>query len=186
MEFNGKGNAKTSHKNLFREGVEQDWDAYRAINGNNLGDSIRALIDQEIKSSKSKIQKMTFKQEHDLPDNGQKQRRELRFTPSEDQAILERAEAEGCSPQRWLINTIRANLTHEPQFAMETIQALWESSGQLRAIGRNLNQIAKRLNESQTATLTVDQIKKLTTQINKHTERVSEVIAASVDRWVIK
>ncbi|WP_211182357.1 plasmid mobilization relaxosome protein MobC [Advenella sp. EE-W14] len=34
---------------------------------------------------------------------------------------------------------------------METTKALWQSSHQLRAIGRNLNQIAKQLNEGKSS-----------------------------------
>lgn len=81
---------------------------------------------------------------------------------------------------------MRASLTHEPQFTMETTKALWESSYQLRAIGRNLNQIAKRLNEGKPANIKTEQIEKLATYIYRHTDKVAAVQDASLSRWGIQ
>jgi hypothetical protein len=119
------------------------------------------------------------------PDDGPKERLEVRFTPTEFQGIKARANNEGCSPQRWVVNCVRASLTHEPQFTMETTKALWESSYQLRAIGRNLNQIAKRLNEGKPANVKVEQMEKLATYIYQHTDKVAAVQDASLSRWLI-
>ncbi len=119
-------------------------------------------------------------------DDGLRERLDIRFTQSEFASLKSRAEAEGCSPQRWVINCVRASLTHEPQFTMETTKAIWESSAQLRAIGRNLNQITKRLNETGELLLNADQINSLTDYIYRHTERVSSLVDASLSRWIIK
>lgn len=80
---------------------------------------------------------------------------------------------------------MRASLTHEPQFTMETTKALWESSYQLRAIGRNLNQIAKRLNEGKPAGIKTEQMEKLATYIYRHTDKVAAVQDASLSRWML-
>src|SRR5690606_36871205 len=106
--------------------------------------------------------------------------------PTEYQAVTVRAAAEGCSRQRWIINCVRASLTHEPQFTMETTKALWESSYQLRAIGRNLNQIAKRLNEGKPGTVKTEQLEKLAAFIYSHTDRVAATLDASLGRWGIE
>lgn len=68
---------------------------------------------------------------------------------------------------------------------MEATKALWESSGQLRAIGRNLNQIAKKLNEGGTQEISAAEIKHLSNYIFSHTEVVSELQDASLSRWKI-
>lgn len=68
---------------------------------------------------------------------------------------------------------------------METTKALWDSSYQLRAIGWNLNQIAKRLNEGKPANIKVEQMEKLATYIYHHTEKVAAVQDASLSRWLI-
>ncbi|HMM47029.1 MAG TPA: plasmid mobilization relaxosome protein MobC [Thiobacillaceae bacterium] len=85
----------------------------------------------------------------------------------------------------WVINSVRASLTHEPQFTLETTKALWQSSYQLRAIGRNLNQIAKQLNEGKSGTIKPEQLEKLASFIYKHTDKVAAVQDASLSRWKI-
>lgn len=116
-------------------------------------------------------------------DEGPKERVEVRFTPSEYQGIATRAEAERCSTQHWIINCVRASLTHEPQFTLDTTKALCESSSQLRAVGRNLNQITKRLHETGSFPITAERIDKLATYIYRHTEKVAAVTDASLSRW---
>lgn len=63
------------------------------------------------------------------PDEGPKQRLEVRFTPSELHEIVARSEAEGCSAQLWVVNCTRASLTNQPQFTMETTRARWSRQG---------------------------------------------------------
>ena len=74
------------------------------------------------------------------------------------------------SCDRWL--KVRANQ-----------EALWDSTYQLRAIGRNLNQIAKRLNEGEPASVKSEQLEKLASFIYKHTAKVAAVQDASLSRW---
>ncbi|WP_367399433.1 MULTISPECIES: plasmid mobilization relaxosome protein MobC [Pseudomonas] len=57
--------------------------------------------------------------------------------------------------------------------------------GQLRAIGRNLNQIAKKLNDGSGQGLSTRGIKQLSDYIHSHTEVVSELQDASLSRWKI-
>ncbi|MBI6910601.1 plasmid mobilization relaxosome protein MobC, partial [Pseudomonas palleroniana] len=53
------------------------------------------------------------------------------------------------------------------------------------AIGRNLNQIAKKLNEGGDQELYAKEIKQLSDYIYSHTEVVSELQDASLSRWKI-
>lgn len=62
---------------------------------------------------------------------------------------------------------------------MEATQTLWESSRQLRAIGRNLNQVARKLKADRDVDLKLEQIEKLTASIQKHTERVATLLDES-------
>lgn len=68
---------------------------------------------------------------------------------------------------------------------MSEIDALGESNYQLLALGRNLNQIARRLNEGHYGPITVNRIETLSRPIEKHTEVVSDAIRASLERWCI-
>lgn len=61
---------------------------------------------------------------------------------------------------------------------------LWgESNYQLLALRRNLNQIARRLNEGYYEPITVERIESLRQLIEKHTDAVSDAIRASLERW---
>ena len=167
--------------------LQEQWLSYCRRNDKKAAATLRALMRYLIQDDMPhEVQQWVAEQVEGKPDDGPKQRMELRFTPTEYQSITNRAEAEGCSPQSWVINCVRASLTHEPQFTMETTKALWQSSYQLRAIGRNLNQIAKQLNEGKSGTIKPEQLEKLASFIYKHTDKVAAVQDASLSRWLIK
>lgn len=85
--------------------------------------------------------------------------------------------------RRWIVDAIRIGLTHEPQLGMSEIDSLGESNYQLLALGRNLNQIARRLNEDHYEPITFECIKALSRIIDKHTDVVSGAIRATLERW---
>lgn len=113
---------------------------------------------------------------------------ELRLSASELSAIKTTAEREGVSPNQWIINLIRASLTHQPQFGMVELHALGESNSRLLAIGRNLNQIARQANLDRHTPnrLTKERIDALHEVIVSHTKEVTTVMRANLDRWVLK
>ena len=167
--------------------LKAQWDAYCAKQNKTPSDVLRSLMSYLIQDEMPEDMKRWIStQVEGKSDDGLRERIDIRFTPSEFTALKSRAEAEGCSAQRWVVNCVRASLTHEPQFTMETTKALWESSTQLRAIGRNLNQITKQLNETGELISTVEHIKILTHYIYRHTDCVSALLDASLSRWVIK
>lgn len=166
--------------------LQEQWLSYCKRNDKKAAATLRALMRYLIQDDMpQEVQQWVAEQVEGKPDDGPKRRMEIRFTPTEYQSITARAEAEGCSPQSWVINSVRASLTHEPQFTMETTKALWQSSYQLRAIGRNLNQIAKQLNEGKSGTIKPEQLEKLASFIYKHTDKVAAVQDASLSRWKI-
>ena len=61
-----------------------------------------------------------------------------------------------------------------------------EMTRALSAIGRNINQIAKRLNEGKPANIKTEQMEKLATYIYRHTDKVAAVQDASLSRWGIQ
>lgn len=164
--------------------LKSEWEAHCEKKGSSQHGVIRALMRYVIQDEiPPDVKDWISGQIAGEPDEGLKQRLEVRFTPSEHHEILARAEAGSCSPQRWVINSVRASLTNQPQFTMETTKALWESSTQLRAIGRNLNQIAKKINEHSFETITQSEITQLSNHIYKHTDIVAEYLDASLSRW---
>ena len=166
--------------------LQEQWQSYCQRNDKKAAASLRALMRYLIQDDMPhEVQQWVAEQVEGEPDDGPKRRMEIRFTPTEYQSITTRAEAEGCSPQRWVINCVRASLTHEPQFTMDATKALWESSYQLRTIGRNLNQITKKINQGLVDTVETEQLKKLAEFIYLHTDKVAAVQNASISRWKI-
>ena len=177
--------------NVYLGPTKKPWAAYCARLGKKPGAAIKEAIEAQLskaaRSDTSAASRPAVKQQaEEKPDTGAKGRVEVRLTPSEKAAVLELASVEGCSPQHWIINTVRATLTRQPQFGMRELDALGESNYQLLAIGRNLNQIAKRLNEGLPETVTVQHIEKLRRVIEQHTEVVSKAMRASLERWSVE
>lgn len=166
--------------------LRDQWLSYCQRNDKKAAATLRALMRYMIQDEMPpEVRHWISEQVEGQPDEGPKERMEIRLTPTEHQAVTIRAEAEGCSPQRWVINCVRASLTHEPQFTMSATKALWESSYQLRTIGRNLNQITKRINKGLVDTVETEQLEKLAEFIYRHTDKVAAVQDASISRWKI-
>lgn len=166
--------------------LKEAWDEHCKKKGQSQQAIIRALMRYIIQDDMPpEVREWITQQTYGRNDHGPKQRMEVRFTPTEFQAITERATAEECSPQRWVINCVRASLTHDPQFTWMTAKTLGESNYQLLAIGRNLNQIAKRLNDGAAASVTTEHIKKLNAVIHQHVRKAADVLDASLGRWEV-
>lgn len=161
------------------------WIDYCVGLGKTPGAAIKEAIEQQLEKAGEFPRPKIYQQTHEAPDGEPKVRFEILLTQSEKAAVLERADLERCSQRRWIIDAIRAGLTREPQFSMNEIDALGESNYQLLSLGRNLNQIAKRLNEGNFAPVTVQAIDQLREKIDKHTDAVSTAIRASLERWDI-
>lgn len=166
--------------------LKPKWDIYCKSLGIKPGAAIKKAIEQQLTKATPIDEPITHTQVNESPDNEKKVRIEIWLTPSEKAAIVKQAEIEDCSKSRWVVDAIRAGLTNEPQFSTSEVQELGKSNYQLNMIGRNLNQIARRLNEGRHEPLTVDAIVRLTGQIDEHVEKVSSAIRASLERWSIK
>jgi hypothetical protein len=58
-------------------------------------------------------------------------------------AVRDRVARKGMSASRWKAYLVQSHLMREPVLSEKEIEALRMSNLELRAIGRNLNQIAK-------------------------------------------
>ncbi|MGN9432134.1 plasmid mobilization relaxosome protein MobC [Pseudomonas syringae] len=163
--------------------LKRRWVSYCEHVGRSPGAALKEAIEHQLLRPNKHEQTKKYQQ----IENGRerKVRFEILLTNSERAAIQERASFERCSSRRWIIDAIRVGLTHEPQFSMTEIDALGESNYQLLALGRNLNQIARRLNEGHYEPVTVERICALNHLIEKHTDIVSSAIRASLERWQI-
>ncbi|MFP6557100.1 plasmid mobilization relaxosome protein MobC [Paraburkholderia sp. B3] len=108
----------------------------------------------------------------------------IQLTSEENSLVCAAASTEGLRRTEWIVKLIRATLLRQPQFNRAEIDALAESSRQLAAIGRNLNQIARTLNLDPNASyqVTVDLIAELSADIKQHCMEVGAMTDASVNR----
>ncbi len=112
-------------------------------------------------------------------------RMELNLTTSELAALKKMAGHEGYLPTKWLVAMIRTKLTGQPHVGQPELERLTRSNQQLLALGRNLNQIAKVLNTSpqNRDAFRVEVITELSRVIRTHTEKVSDLLRGTVERW---
>ena len=172
---------------LYLGALKEPWSLYCQKLGKKPGAALREAIKEQLaKEGSLPSQPKTFRQTKESMTKEAKIRVEILLTPTEKSALEERAASERCSQRRWIVDAIRAGLTREPQFGMKEIETLGESNYQLLAIGRNLNQIAKAINEGRRSSVATDSIKELRKLIDDHTEKVSEAIRASSERWEIE
>ncbi|MDU8458154.1 plasmid mobilization relaxosome protein MobC [Pseudomonas syringae group sp. J254-4] len=162
------------------------WADYCLALGKSPGAAIKAAIEQQLAQSAANPPLKPYQQVEETTTRDPMQRFEILLTASEKAAINERAQIERCSMRRWIVDAIRIGLTHEPQFGMDEIDALGESNYQLLALGRNLNQIARRMNEGGYEPVTAERIEALSRIIDNHTEKVSRAIRASIERWDLR
>lgn len=115
------------------------------------------------------------------PDAGEKVRRELQLTPSEDVAVTAIAEARGYNFQGWVVAAIRAGLTGSPSFGQGELEALVASNRLVGQIAMDMGSF-RCSNVWPPAKVGVD----LENELRQHVESVSAVMAAGVRRWTIK
>jgi predicted HicB family RNase H-like nuclease len=186
---------ETPYLNVYLGPLKKPWQAYCAARGEKPGAALKKAIEAQLSKSQSgqKPQAAPKQQKSESPDTGQKARLELRLTPTERAAITEFAQADECSPQQWIVGAIRAALTRSPQFGMVEWKILGESNYQLLAIGRNLNQIARHLNEEAKSLhsnpIDIPGIQRefaaLRKYIKRHVANVDSAMRANTDRWKI-
>ncbi|MGY4636156.1 plasmid mobilization relaxosome protein MobC [Pseudomonas sp. TE24901] len=169
--------------NVYLGSLKKPWADYCASIGKKPGAALKEAIERQLESAEASLEPKVYQQTKPTPDKVPKVRVEILLTPSEKAALLKRAEVERCSQRRWIIDAIRAGLTNEAQFSMSEIEALGESNYQLLAIGRNLNQIARKLNEGDSTPVQAKLIEGLSETIDKHTHAVCSTIRASLERW---
>lgn len=107
---------------------------------------------------------------------GAGRRIELRLSPRLTRRIHEAAAAARMSDSRFIVWLLTQWLEQSPLYTDAEVQALYQSNYQLLAIGRNLNQIARRLNAGQQASLSTQQIQALCDHIREHTRQISQTM----------
>jgi len=112
----------------------------------------------------------------------------VRLSESEWSAASEIAQAEGFTLARWVGAGVRARLVGGPQFGETELQRIADSSYQLRAIGRNLNQFVRAVNADQTeaARMRGQLVADLSERIDAHLDQVRRLIESNIERWKVE
>lgn len=116
-----------------------------------------------------------------------KVRKQITLTGEEAKFVEACAHAEGYSSTRWLIALLRARMGNGAQFGQYELEALGRSNLALLAIGRNLNQIARSLNDGDASSDDIAVlISRTETTIKSHTSQVSQAMFRNLERWNAK
>ena len=100
-------------------------------------------------------------------------------------AATGRALSLGMKPSRWVAALVQSNVARHPVFTELELQAVEASTRELAAIGRNINQIARALNEAhfQTERVRLDRLDQLTELIRKTRENIRALVKSSRNAW---
>jgi hypothetical protein len=146
---------------------------------------LRFLIEKSLAQNPSSS-KPVFRAKVELDEK--RIRREVRFSETELVAAHRLADFLGTTLQGLLISFVRSAAVTESLFSEKELLALGNSSSQLGAIGRNLNQLVRKLN-SDFNVLPVDYsnaigaIESIRHEIKAQIRANSEVMVAGYERW---
>lgn len=100
-------------------------------------------------------------------------------------AAKARAQSKGMALSRWIAALVQSNLTRHPVLTDTELQAVDTTTRELSAIGRNINQIARALNEAhfQTERVRLDRLAALAEAIHKTRDAIRVLVRASRQAW---
>lgn len=101
------------------------------------------------------------------------------------EAIETRSKQQGMALSRWIVSLIQSNCMSAPVVTDAELVRLRESIRELNYIGRNINQIAKALNENfqETDRVNLATLKSLEATIDKNMDAIYEFIGAKNRAW---
>lgn len=119
------------------------------------------------------------------PENAETERITVRMPRFIREAAKERAKSKGMAPSRWIAALVQSHLTGQPVMTKPDLSELQASNRELAAIGRNINQIAKALNEAfyETERVRLDKLAELKTAIAENRAMIRALIRASQNAW---
>jgi predicted HicB family RNase H-like nuclease len=111
-------------------------------------------------------------------------RKELRIKPSLLQKIEERASLSKMKPNQYIISVLSANVVKDVQFfSHDQILKLGESNSRLLAMGRNLNQMAKAMNQGNLGAYDRDFVGRVHELVKAHVCHVFLLLEQNKKRW---
>jgi len=159
--------------------IKEQWDRYARAKGMNASASIRQLINFLLAKENGSPKTIT----DSVVDAGKAKRIEIRLRAIDMAGLQRNSQAQGFSPNRFIVGLIQSHLTKSPVFGQYELDALTASTNQLVRIGTNLNQISRAINRNPLEMVRVELIEEISKEINVHTQHVSALIEANLKRW---
>ncbi|MEJ2790998.1 MULTISPECIES: plasmid mobilization relaxosome protein MobC [unclassified Pseudoxanthomonas] len=168
------------------------WESFIEANQEDGPEVLRQVMAQLANRPRPKVKDEVQHEEGKLTvdrvvDRAPKKAVKLMLTQSEYAAISKIAHDRECSIQFWIVSLIRAALTRGITVGGAELEALGSSNYELSAIGRNLNQIARRLNMGTGADTNKLALlaEHLLEKVDVHRREVHALVNACSHRWRI-
>ena len=102
-------------------------------------------------------------------------------------ATKSRAAAKGMAPSRFVTALVQSNLTKQPVMTDAELAVLQGSARELAAIGRNINQMAKAINEAfyETERVRLNALAELSQAIKENRTAIRALVRASQNAWEV-
>jgi predicted DNA binding CopG/RHH family protein len=108
----------------------------------------------------------------------------IRVSESELKKLNEAARSLGTTRAKYIQACVRTALLRVPQLLDAELRGLEEAVKELRAVGRNLNQLARRMNEVPEIPAGLEEtLRELQLRVKSQAEACTSVMVASVERW---
>ena len=122
------------------------------------------------------------------PNNAELTQMTIRLPCFLSDAIKARSTASGMSASRWVAALVQSNLTRVPVVNEDAVNQLRTSNRELAAIGRNINQIARSLNDrlQNVEPFPIQRLNQLTKVIISNRDSVDVLIRAANQAWDIE
>ena len=99
--------------------------------------------------------------------------------------VVERAEAVSMAPSRWIAALVQSTLARHPVMTDAELAVIRESNQALLSLGRNLNQVARALNNAphETERVKLAAINELRSAIEQTTSGLRALVRTSLGNW---
>ncbi|WP_348826933.1 plasmid mobilization relaxosome protein MobC [Halomonas sp. RT37] len=156
---------------------KEAWTQFCKANGLRESDMLRRMI-QRVSG------RAVTSHDHEIETRSRKLT--IRLSPTQERWLAQRAQEEGYpSRTSWVTAMVMAELYQEPVLTDSEVAVLRESNRELRAIGKNLNQITKVLNIEfrDSDKLKREAIEALAERIEQHKDQVASLLSRNMNRW---
>jgi hypothetical protein len=172
--------ARTVLQARLDAGIHERFTALAKARGLSDSELLRMAINREIEASEAGVEGAVTRSEPE-----QKDRITVWMAARVLVAAKERAKSKGMNPSRWIAALVQSNIGRAPVLTENELKAVESSIRELAAIGRNINQIARALNEShfQVERVRLERLADLSSAIRRTRDEIMVLVRAGRSVW---